>query len=79
MARTIFRIVFIILLWLTFYQIFQFSNENATESSSTSKGIMRKIINIFPYTKNLSISTKESTFFYIYIGWNFNYGICKHI
>ena len=59
MARTIFRIVLIMLLCLTFYKIFQFSSENATESSSRSGEIIRKIINIFPYTKNLSISTKE--------------------
>ena len=59
MARTIFRIILIILLCLTFYQIFQFSNENAEKSGSRSMQVMRKIIDIFPYTKNLSISTKE--------------------
>lgn len=59
MARTIFRIILIILLCLTFYKIFQFSDENATKSSSRSREIMRKIVDIFPYTRNLSISTKE--------------------
>ena len=58
MARTIFRIILIILLCLTFFQIFQFSNENSTKSSSRSREVMRKIVDIFPYTKNLSEKTK---------------------
>ena len=58
MARTIFRIILITLLCLTFFQIFQFSNENSTKSSSRSREVMRKIVNIFPYTKNLSEKTK---------------------
>ena len=58
MARTIFRIILIILLCLTFFQIFQFSNEDSTKSSSRSREVMKKIIDIFPYTKNLSESTK---------------------
>ena len=58
MARTIFRIILITLLCLTFFQIYQFSNENSTKSSSRSREVMKKIIDIFPYTKNLSESTK---------------------
>ena len=58
MARTIFRIILITLLCLTFFQIFQFSNEDSTKSSSRSREVMKKIIDIFPYTKNLSESTK---------------------
>ncbi len=58
MARTIFRIILITLLCLTFFQIFQFSNEDSTKSSSRSREVMRKIVNIFPYTKNLSEKTK---------------------
>ena len=58
MARTIFRIILITLLCLTFFQIFQFSNEDSTKSSSRSREVMRRIVNIFPYTKNLSEKTK---------------------
>ena len=54
MARTLFRNILIILLCFTFYKIFQFSSENAEVSGSRSTEIMRKIINNFPYTKNLS-------------------------
>ena len=59
MARTLFRIILIILLCFTFYKIFQFSSENAEVSGSRSTEIMRKIINNFPYTKNLSEMTKN--------------------
>ena len=58
MARTIFRIILIILLCLTFYSIFQFSSENAAKSSSRSRQVMRIIVDKFPYTKNLSEKTK---------------------
>ncbi len=59
MKRTFLRIILLILLGLTFYTIFQFSNEDATASSSRSSIVMRKIIDIFPYTRNLSEKTKE--------------------
>ncbi len=58
MGRTLFRILLIFLLGMTFYTIFQFSSENSTLSSSRSEKVMRKIIDIFPYTKNLSEATK---------------------
>ena len=38
--------------------IFQFSNENSTQSSQRSGQVIRKIINILPFTKNLSEKTK---------------------
>ena len=59
MWKTIFRIILIILLAWTFYTIFQFSGENATESSTRSGNVIRKIVDIFPYTKNLSESIKQ--------------------
>ena len=46
MARTLFRIILIILLCFTFYKIFQFSSENAEVSGSRSTEIMRKILKI---------------------------------
>ena len=57
--RTLIRILFLTLLVLTFIQIFNFSNENGNKSKSTSEKFARKIVNIFPYTKNLSNETKE--------------------
>ena len=59
MARTLFRIILIVLLCFTFYKIFQFSNENAETFGSRSMGIMKKIINNFPYTKNLGEAMKD--------------------
>lgn len=59
MGRIIFRILLIISLCATFYTIFQFSSENSTASTTRSKGVMRKLINIFPYTRNLSEKTKN--------------------
>ncbi len=59
MGRALFRIILIILLGMTFYTIFQFSSENSEQSSARSGTVLRKIINIFPYTKNLSAQTKE--------------------
>lgn len=56
--RLIFRIILIILLLWTFSIIFGFSNQNSVESGSLSKKVARKIIDIFPYTKNLSETTK---------------------
>lgn len=58
MAKTIFRIILVILLCLTFYEIFQFSNENSVKSSSRSRQVIKNIVDIFPYTKNLSEETK---------------------
>ena len=58
MVRTIFRIILIILLCMTFYIIFQFSSENSEQSSTRSGQVIRKIVDLFPYTKNLSGKTK---------------------
>lgn len=58
MKKIIFRIILIMLLCLTFYTIFQFSSENSIQSSSRSMKVMRKVVDIFPYTKNLNESTK---------------------
>ncbi len=59
MKRTFIRIVSIILLILTFIQIFKFSDQSGTDSSELSKKVVRKALNIFPYTRDLSIETKE--------------------
>lgn len=59
MKRTLFRITMIVLLILTFWQIFNFSEQNGTESSGLSRKVARKIVDIFPYTKNLSEKTKS--------------------
>lgn len=59
MKRTLIRIISIILLLLTFIQIYRFSDQNGETSSNLSKKVVRKFINVFPYTKNLSLETKE--------------------
>ncbi len=59
MNRTVIRIVSIIFLLLTFIQIFQFSDQDGHSSSSLSKTVVRKIIDKFPYTKNISKVEKE--------------------
>ena len=59
MKSTIFRILIVTLLGLTFLAIFQFSNQNSNESNGLSKKVARKIVDIFPYTKNLSETTKN--------------------
>ena len=58
MKRTLFRIVILMLLAGTFVTIFGFSNQNGESSSSVSRKVARKIINVFPYTKDLSETTK---------------------
>lgn len=59
MKKTILRSILIILLGLTFFTIFQFSNQNGDKSSGLSKKVARKIVDIYPYTKNLSEETKN--------------------
>ena len=59
MKRTLFRITMLILLGLTFISIFNFSNQDGKESSGLSKKVARKIVDVFPYTKNLSEETKN--------------------
>ncbi len=58
MKNIILRIIFLTLLIATFFTIFQFSSQIAEESDGVSKGLLRKLIDIFPYTKNLSEQTK---------------------
>ena len=59
MKRTLFRITMLILLGLTFIAIFNFSNQDGKASSGLSKKVARKIVDVFPYTKNLSEKTKN--------------------
>ena len=59
MKRTLFRITMLILLGLTFMSIFNFSNQDGKASSGLSKKVARKIVDVFPYTKNLSEKTKN--------------------
>ena len=59
MKRTLFRITMLILLGLTFFAIFNFSSQDGKTSSGLSKKVARKIVDIFPYTKNLSENTKN--------------------
>lgn len=59
MKRTLFRITMLILLVLTFISIFNFSNQDGQASSGLSKKVARKIVDVFPYTKNLSEKTKN--------------------
>lgn len=59
MKRTLFRITMLILLGLTFATIFNFSSQDGQTSGNLSRKVARKIIDIFPYTKNLSEKTKN--------------------
>ncbi|MBR1802805.1 MAG: VanZ family protein [Clostridia bacterium] len=52
------RILFLGLLIATFALIFHFSSQIAEESDGVSKGLLTKLINVFPYTKHLSVETK---------------------
>ena len=49
----------LILLGLTFISIFKFSNQDGKASSGLSRKVARKIVDVFPYTKNLSEKTKN--------------------
>lgn len=59
MKRTLFRLTMLILLGLTFASIFNFSSQDGPTSSGLSRKVARKIVDVFPYTKNLSESTKN--------------------
>lgn len=59
MKITIFRIIMLILLVLTFISIFNFSNQDGQTSGGLSRKVARKIVDVFPYTKNLSENTKN--------------------
>lgn len=58
MKTILLRILFLLLLCSTFFAIFRFSSQNGVESGSLSNRVMTKFINVFPYTKDLSITTK---------------------
>lgn len=60
MKKIILRIIFLLLLCSTFFVIFGFSSQSGTESSSLSREVTTKFVNIFPYTKNLSNDVKEN-------------------
>ncbi len=47
-----------LLLLTTFATIFKFSSQIAEESDDISNGVLRKIIDVFPYTKELSEEIK---------------------
>ena len=47
------------MLGLTFVSIFNFSNQDGQASSGLSRKVVRKIVDVFPYTKNLSEKTKN--------------------
>ena len=49
----------LILLALTFISIFNFSNQDGQTSGGLSRKVARKIVDVFPYTKNLKEETKN--------------------
>lgn len=58
MKIIIIRTIFMLLLLTTFAIIFKFSSQIAEESDDISNGVLRKIIDVFPYTKELSEEIK---------------------
>ena len=58
MKKIIIRTIFMLLLLATFAVIFKFSSQIAEESDNISNGVLRKIIDVFPYTKGLSEEIK---------------------
>ena len=59
MKRNILRVLFLSLLIATFIAIFNFSSQNGEKSGSLSRAVTEKIVNTFPYIKDLSAETKE--------------------
>lgn len=59
MKKVIVRIISMLMLLVTFFTIFRFSAQNGEESGSLSNKVTTIFINEFPYTKNLSIETKQ--------------------
>ena len=59
MKIIIFRIITMIFLVLTVISIFNFSNQDGQTSGGLSRKVARKIVDVFPYTKNLSEKTKN--------------------
>ena len=58
MKQNILRIIFLLLLVTTFATIFHFSSQIGETSDEVSRGVLRKLIDTFPYTKGLSEETK---------------------
>lgn len=58
MKQNLIRILFLLLLVATFATIFHFSSQIGEQSDGVSKKVLSKLINTFPYTKNLSPETK---------------------
>lgn len=58
MKKIVIRTIFMLLLLTTFSTIFKFSSQIAEESDDISNGVLRKIIDVFPYTKELSEEIK---------------------
>ncbi len=58
MKKIIIRTIFMLLLLTTFAIIFKFSSQIAEESDGVSNVLLRKIIDVFPYTKGLSEEIK---------------------
>ena len=52
MKKIILRIILLILLGVTFYIIFGFSNQNGDESSSISRKVTEYIVNLLPNIQN---------------------------
>lgn len=52
--RFFLRVLFLLLTIATFILIFRFSSEGGDKSNSTSGMVIKKIINTFSYTRNLS-------------------------
>ena len=55
----IFRIITMIFLGLTFISIFNFSNQDGQTSGGLSRKVARKIVDVFPYTKNIKEEAKN--------------------
>lgn len=59
MKKIIIRIISMLLLLCTFFAIFGFSAQNGEESGGLSHKVTTEFINRFPYTRDLSIETKQ--------------------
>lgn len=59
MKKIILRIISMLLLLCTFFVIFSFSAQDGDESGSLSRRATTEFVNRFPYTRDLSIETKE--------------------
>ena len=59
MKIIIFRIITMIFLVLTFISIFNFSNQDGQTSGGLSRKVARKIVDVFPYTKNIKEEAKN--------------------